>query len=185
MVEHCVNEQMPMAICHVAKTLRQGPKEQSVDQALQSNQSTYVPVSVVSAGECKLIKTLDDGRLMINVFSEKRYQLTEQVQSLPFYIYHAEEELDEEMSAQDLEQAIQLKEKLLHRLVALTADNQQLQALLTSNSWTAKPVARFSFEIFSILHTSPELMQRILEQPSALERMKVALILLSEVPAQL
>lgn len=185
MVEHCIETKQSLAICHVDKTLREGPSDQNMTEALNSNQATYVPAPVVSAGYCELVKTLDDGRMMINVYSKKRYRLGKQIQSLPFYIYEAEEFPDEALTPTDFAAAEQLKDKLLHRLLALTADREEVQALLKGPAWQHKPVEQFSFEIFSILHTDPEMMQEILEIDSAPARMDAALKLLSSVPAQL
>ncbi len=184
MVQTCVDLQLPMAVCHVEKVVHQAPDDQPIELALQSNQDTYKPVGIVSAGPCEIVKTLPDGRLMINVHLRQRYQLVQETQTLPFSIYQAEPLEDHPLSDSQQQEAIELKDKLLHRLIALTADRPEIAALLQSDEWQQKPVTDFSYELFGILQTDPNVMQQILELESPLYRMKTALALLSEVPAQ-
>lgn len=185
LVEHCLETKMPLAVCHVEKLVRDAPRDQTLDEALQSNQATYRPVSIVTAGECRRHETLEDGRMMISVALEQRYQLTQEVQALPFMIYQATPYNDHPLTEAEGNEAVLLQDKLMHRLLALTAESAEIQATLQSDTWTKKPVTAFSFELFSLLQTDPEIMQSLLEMQSPLDRMKEALALLSEVPAQL
>lgn len=183
MVEHCIRDQMPLAVCHVKKLVHEAPKEQTLDEVLNSNQATYKPVSVVSAGPCQILQTLPDGRMMINVSLQHRYHLDEEIQALPYLIYHAHRYEDELLDSDAQIQSAELKDKLLHRLRALTAENAQAQRLLNSDDWQQKPVQEFSFELFNLLQTDSDVMQSILEMRSPIQRMNTALSLLSDVPA--
>lgn len=185
MVEHCLETKTPLAVCHVEKLLRDAPKEQTLNEALSTNQATYRPVSIVSAGECRLHEILEDGRMMISVALQQRYQLEQEVQALPFMIFQATPYNDYPLTESEQQEAELLKDKLMHRLLALTAESADIQATLNSDSWTQKPVSAFSFELFSLLQTEPEVMQSLLEMKSPLARMEEALALLKEVPAQL
>ncbi|WP_040556493.1 LON peptidase substrate-binding domain-containing protein [Reinekea blandensis] len=185
MVEHCIETGLPLAICHVEKQVREAPKDQTLSEALNSNQATYRPVQLVTAGECRLHETLQDGRMMISVALDQRYRLDREVQALPFMIFDATPVDDDPMSPEEAHEAQLLKDKLMHRLLALTADSVEIQATLNSDTWIQKPVDAFSFELFSLLQTDPDIMQNLLEMRSPLARMKTALDLLSEVPAQL
>lgn len=185
MVEHCISKEMPLAVCHIAKTLRPAPQEQSLSEALHTNQAIYKPVTVVSAGRCELERTLNDGRMMINVALQRRYELEQEIQSLPFLIYQARPYDDEPLARDQEETAQELKEKLLHRLNALTRENPEVQSLLNSQTWQEKPVPSFSLELFNLLQTDAEEMQSILEMRSPIKRMDTALTLLRDIPAQI
>jgi len=185
MVQDCVDNNMPLAVCHVEKIVHPAREDLPIEQALHVNQATYKPVNVVSAGQCEVMKTLVDGRLLINVHLDQRYRLLTETQSLPFSIYSAEPLLDEPLSTPDLAEAEELKDKLLHRLIALTKDRVEIQHMLTAKEWQQKPIDAFSYEIFSVLMTDPDVMQQILELESPVFRLKTALTLLNDVPAPL
>ena len=152
---------------------------------LQSNQATYKPVTIVAAGPCQLDETLDDGRLMIQVNIQQRYRLLEAKQSLPFMIYECEEYPDLPMTDENLSAARQLQDKVLHRLIALTAHMPELSGELASATWQQKSVEAFSFELFSVLQMDGDAMQFILEQRTPLERLNTALEILNSIPPSL
>jgi Lon protease-like protein len=185
MVQHCEENNLLLAVCHVDKVLHKPKPDQDIEDALQTNQTTYKPVSIVSAGPCQIMKTLDDGRLMVNVTLEQRFHLVQERQSLPFAIYEADELTDEPQSEAEQAMTLELKDKLLHRLLALTAHQPQIQAMLMSDEWKQKSPSLFSFEIFNILQTDADIMQQILETQSPVTRLKTALEFLKDVPAQL
>lgn len=185
MVTECAESGLPIAVCHVTKTLHDAPENQPVDKALNSNQATYKPVPIVSAGQCEIMKTLDDGRLFVNVHLNGRYKLLEPTQSLPYLIYQAELYDDAPMTDEQEAQANISKDKLLHRLKALTADRKEIQEVLAADPWKDKSITEFSFEIFNMVTTEADIMQEILELDSPNARLDMALDLLQHIPAQL
>lgn len=185
MVHHCVETGLPLAVCHVEKEVKPAKADQTPEEALHSNQALYRPVSIVAAGHCELVETLPDGRLLINVHLTERYELTQEVQLLPFQRYQATVFSDRELNEQEIEAAEQLKDKLLHRLLALTADRPLIQATLEGDHWQTMPADVFSFQLFSLLHTDADLMQALLANPDPIERLSVALALLNEVQTPL
>lgn len=185
MIHYCIEKSVPLAVCHVEKTLHQAKNQQPLEEALKSNQATYKPVNVCSAGRCELVETLADGRLLINVHAEKRYRLIRETQSFPFAMFECEEFADRESSIDENIQVNELKDKLLHRLIALTNNNKKIQSVLASAEWQTKSAYVFSFELFSVLQTDAELMQQILEMDSSVDRLNTALKLLSKIPAQI
>lgn len=185
MVQDCIDSNRPLAVCHTEKVVHPARDDVPAEQALQMNQATYKPVTVASAGLCEVVKTLDDGRLLINVHLQQRYRLLNETQTLPFSIYNAEPLLDQPLSSPDMAEAIELKDKLLHRLIALTKDRVEIQQMLSTEEWQQKAIEPFSYEIFSILMTDADIMQHILELESPMLRLKTALDLLTDVPAPL
>ena len=50
LVNDCVSEDMMVGVSHVRKTIHEARKNQTVEEALSSNQATYQPREVFSAG---------------------------------------------------------------------------------------------------------------------------------------
>jgi hypothetical protein len=163
MVNHCIEQQMLMGVCHTAKTIRESDPDQSLEQALQSNQATYKPHRVFSAGRCVLLDTLPDGRMHIAVNMAARYRAVEELQTLPFSIYRCEEYVDEEADPQTLAQTALLQDKILRRLIAMTSSMPEAQQRLQSEEWQAKDPLAFSLAVFGMVGADPDAQQEVLE----------------------
>ena len=147
--------------------------------ALASNQATYQPYDVFSAGRCELLQTLDDGRLYLNVHIEQRFKLGKPVQMLPYQVYDCFPFLDHKATPEEEVDNLLLKEKILHRLEALAhADPQSREALadvMASDEWQKMGGTEFSFRLFSLIQFAPELLQQVLEMDSAHQRLSKTL----------
>ena len=175
MVRHCVDREMLMGICHTEKVLHSNTREQTIDQALNSNQSTYKPREVFSAGPVSILQELDDGRMLIQVDSQVRLKLREEKQTLPFSIWSAEELKDQDCSPEAEQAMAQCKEKILRRLITITHSSQELQTVLNSDYWQTMPVQKFSFAAAGILGVGAELAQDLLEMTDARDRLESVL----------
>ncbi len=173
MVDFCIEHNMPMAVCHTQKEIHPAKSNQKPDEALQSNQATYKPYEVFSAGMCELLETLDDGRMLINVHIEARYRALEAKQLLPFSIYQCEEYMDIESEEQNSQTTELLRQKILRRLTALTAADEMAQSILQSDNWIEMSVSEFSFLIMQILQLDAGFKQRVLEARSAQDRLNL------------
>ncbi len=179
MIEHCIASAMPIGICHTQKILKAAELEQSLEQRLQSNQATYKPVTVFSAGPCELLQTLEDGRLLVNIHLNARYQLGEIVQTLPFNIAECDVLNDKVMSPSEQAQAELSKDKILQRLLAMTHDMPEANSVLNSEVWQNKTATQLSFELFQFLQFDTEFMQMLLEMTDVPERLSTILKLLN------
>lgn len=183
MIQHCVETDTLLAICHTEKQLSPGKQADSLEQALSSNQATYRPYDVFSAGRCELLETLEDGRLLLNVHIQQRYRLEQQLQQLPYQIYECKEFNDRPLSTTESSECADLRDKVLHRLVALghgdPAIGKSVKQLAESEEWQAKTDSQFSLSLFGVVHFDPELMQEILEMDSAPQRLAYTLELLN------
>lgn len=179
MVHHCVESGMPLGVCHTEKVLHANAQSQTIDEALNSNQSTYKPCSVFSAGPVSLLRELADGRLMISVKTDARLTLVEELQTLPFSIWRCEA-LRDEAPDDDAEQALeQYKDKILNRLLALTHGQPDIQERLRSDHWQDMAVEPFSFAVSGSLGMDPDLAQQLLETTDTLQRLDTLLQLLN------
>ncbi len=175
MVRHCLEQEMLMGVCHVEKVVHRREREQTLEEALSSNQATYKPLRVFSAGPVRLLEELADGRMLIRVENRLRLRLVEEKQALPFGIWRCEELLDEggdEASQQLLEQS---KAKILNRLIAITHANEAAQETLNSEHWQTMPAQTFSFAVAGLLGMPSETSQALLEMTSAQQRLDTIL----------
>lgn len=184
MVQHCIENEMPLGVCHVEKILHPSKPEQSVVEALNSNQATYKPVPILTAGVVDIIETLPDGRLLIEIALQQRYQLVEQLQTLPYFIYNAERYNDIELSSEAEANADVAKNKVLHRLQALAKDVPDLSQLLGTPEWQSKTPSELSYELFQFVQLDGSVMQSILEQQTAEARLLYLLDVLNQIPAR-
>jgi Lon protease-like protein len=175
MVDYCMTNDMPIGVCHTQKILHDAKPQQSIDEALESNQSTYKPYPVFSAGRCELVETLDDGRLFINVHLSGRYHIEKEIQVLPFGIFSCSAYYDETPDSSEFSSAWQLKEKVLHRVSTLVSDVATMENVIHSYDWKNKDAAVFSFELISVLPLDPSFKQHLLECRSAATRLEQVL----------
>ena len=84
LVQDCVDSERLLAVTHTVKKIRDAPKNQ--DNALATNQATYIPQAVFSAGMVELVDSTPDGRLLVEVAMRERYELGPDKQTLPYRI---------------------------------------------------------------------------------------------------
>jgi len=175
MVNDCVDNNRLLGICHTQKELRSAKPDQPIAEALHSNQATYKPFEVFSAGACEIIKTLDDGRIYLHVNLSQRYQIKQEIQTLPYMIADCEPVNDEGITEEALNETALYQEKIIARLSAITAHIPKVGELLNSEEWKNKDPIKFSFEIFGLLDFESEYLQEILEMRSPLARLSFLL----------
>jgi hypothetical protein len=127
---------------------------------------------------------MEDGRLLLNVHIQQRYRLDKQLQQLPSQIYECAEFSDQPISDSETRDCAELRDKILHRLVALghgdPAIRKSVKQLAESEEWKEKTDGQFSLALFGVVHFEPELMQAILEMDSAPQRLTRTLELLND-----
>lgn len=185
MVRHCLEHDLLMGVCHTEKVVHHKEREQTAEESLKSNQDTYKPQGVFSAGPVQLLEELDDGRLLVQVDNEVRLQLGEEKQTLPFSIWACEELLDEAMDAAGELSLQQSQAKILKRLLTITHDNEQAQEMLSSEHWQVMPAHQFSFAAAGLVGMPPETSQVLLEMTSAQARLDTVLEMINAVSSSL
>jgi hypothetical protein len=118
--------------------------------------------------------------MLINVHIAERYYAVEPRQTLPFSIYACELYEDMPTSEEDMILAEQLQEKILRRLLAITATDPRAQSLLGADEWQHRNPLVFSFELMGILQLDANVQQQILELRSPLERLQRILDVLNK-----
>jgi Lon protease-like protein len=173
LVHDCVRDERLVAVSHTLKPIHQPKRQQTTEEALRSNQTTYKPHNVFSAGRCEILDTTDDGRIFAAIRMSRRLELDEEVQSLPYRIVSCTPVEDEDGAADD-ETNRELQHAIHARLVELVGEqNPDLARDLESAEWTTADPGEFSFRVFQVLRFEPDVMQAILEMQSARERLEI------------
>ncbi|MGR6872192.1 LON peptidase substrate-binding domain-containing protein [Pseudomonas sp. HK3] len=180
MVQQCIDTRMPLAICHTEKIIHEVKPLSNKVEPLNRNHDTYKPCAIFSAGLCELVSTTDDGRLLVNVYIDRRLELVEETQVLPFKIGRCRPYLDTVLNEQDELEADVIKDKIIHRLIAFSGGDPSVVKRLESPEWADKSALAFSFEVFSIIQLDSEIQQSILEDRSALSRLQHVLSVLNQ-----
>ena len=181
MIQYCLDNSTLLGICHTEEILSQAKPNQSLEEALGTNQATYKPYLIFSAGTLKLNETLEDGRMLIEVKLEDRFIAKKEKQRLPFLLYGCEIYKDHPVSEEVLLKSQETKEKIVHRLIALTGEKPDIVDLFSSSEWRNMNVIDFSFRLFGLLQHSGDIQQQILQCRSPLERLNIALQLLNKI----
>lgn len=181
MVRHCIDNDLMMGVCHTQGIVRNKSQIQTTEEALNSNQSTYKPSDVFSAGKVELLEELDDGRMGIVVHFETRLQLKEERQVLPFYIWTCEPYEDEPLEDGGLIKLRQSHEKVMQRLLVLSHGNEEFQKMLASDDWQNLSPVEFSFMANGLLGMPAEIKQEILEMRQPQQRLDALLKLLNTI----
>ncbi|MEQ8861720.1 MAG: LON peptidase substrate-binding domain-containing protein [Pseudomonadales bacterium] len=170
MVQDCVRDDRMLGVSHVLKTIHDPGRQESLEQALSSNQATYKPQHVFSAGRCEIVDTTRDGRILARVRISERLVLVEERQSLPYRIVSCrrlEDTVETDADVGDLRASINEK------LVEIMRDhNPDLARAMAAPPWTTLSAGDYSFRIFQYLRFDADLMQTILEERSPTARLE-------------
>lgn len=175
MIRDCTRDARMIGVCHTARQVSPSRPRQPLDVALRSNQATFEPRSVFSAGPCEVIDTSEDGRLLVEIRMRSRYRLLEELQSVPYRVVSAERVDDEQddLQPQNIAELDRLQSRISGALISLVAGQDVEKALaLEAIEWKLMTPAQFSYRIFDVLRLEADRMQSILEIRRPLERLK-------------
>lgn len=171
LVHDSVRDNRLVAVSHVLKTVSQPKQEQDLETALRSNQATYKPCQIFSAGAVEIMQTTDDGRLLAQITMTHRLTLAEDLQTLPYRIVRCTEVTD--VDETELESANRmLQSRIVNHLVSLCQqDHPEVADALNGPEWSGLSPDTFSFKVFQMLRLDPDEMQILLELDSVNERL--------------
>ncbi len=170
LVQDCIDDERLLAVTHTVKTIREAPRDQ--EDALATNQATYQPQTVFSAGMVTLVDTTPDGRLLVEVAMRERYELGRDTQTLPYRIAECTLVTDEPEPDRDVRNG-ELKMLINAKLITIAgSSNPALVDVLQSDEWTGLDAAEFSFRVFQFLRFDADFMQELLEMRSAGDRLQ-------------
>ncbi len=173
LVHDCVEDQRMVGVSHVRKTIREAKRNQSLEEALSTNQSSYQPREVFSAGHCRIVQTTPDGRIMAEITMEDRLTLIEERQSVPYRIVSCEP-VEDEAPAVASDHDGELQRSIDRKLVELIRrQNPDMTQRLEDPAWTSLTPGEHSFRIFQFLRFDADVMQDILESRSPSARLQM------------
>lgn len=172
LVADCLEADRMIGVCHTLKTIRQPPREQTIEEALSSNQATYKPQPIFSAGDCEVLDTTEDGRIIARINMRERLRLVGETQSLPYRIVTCEPIADHEEATDSTTADIQhsINSKLL---AMIGQQNPKLTEHLSGPEFSNQSAAEYSFAVFQFLKLDADLMQAVLESRSPKERLEI------------
>ena len=168
-----------MGVCHTQKVLHASDHDQTIEKMLNTNQATYKPCAIFSAGPVTLLDELEDGRMVIEVDMNTRLKLNSEIQTLPFSIWDCEELPDQTLDDASTALLEQTQQKILQRLLVLTHANPQYQEALGSDYWQQMAAHDFSFAVMRLLDLDADLKQSLLETVDPTARLERMLMLLN------
>jgi len=183
MVRYCIDNNVMMGVCHTEKMVHANKREQTQEEVLNNNQSTYKPRAVFSAGTVDLIEETDDGRMAIIVNFKTRLKLQQERQTLPFNIWNCEPYEDDIAEDGDSEELSlrQSHEKIMQRLLAISHGNAEIQKILAGDHWQNMSPLEFSFLVNSLLAMPTETKQNLLEMKHPQQRLDLILEALNSI----
>ena len=181
MVNYCIDNDVMMGVCHTKGTVREIKRQQTPEEALNNNQTTYKPCDVFSAGKVELLEELNDGRMGILVHFETRLELKQVRQILPFNIWSCERYEDEPLTDDDLVELNQTHEKIIQRLSILGHGNEEFEKMMNSDDWQNLSAVEFSFVVNGLFGMPGDIKQGILEMQQPQQRLDAVLTLLNSI----
>lgn len=193
MVHDSIEQRRRIGVAHARKVISPSKvkPDASIEQRLSTNQASYEPHTVFSAGFAELIETLPDGRMLIEIHMDSRYELVEVLQQVPYRVakcrpYHDRHERASAVGA-GLAQAniIELRRSLDEILLEIASQSApELQELIRNPRWLKQSDDEYSFKIFSVVGFDPKITQAVLEMRSQCERIQFLIDMLTRPPVQ-
>jgi Lon protease-like protein len=170
LVKDSVRLKRQIGVCHTKKEISSAKAGQTPAQILSSNQATYEPEKIFSAGWADIIDITADGRMVIEIDMAARFEFVEEIQTLPYRIVKARRYNDLLGPKTDLST---LRVETLNNLQKLYGDQQaEDENVFSHENWSHLSDEEFSLKLFSIIRFEPELSQEILQMQSPLGRLE-------------
>jgi Lon protease-like protein len=169
MIQDCILRNIPVAVCHVKRTVKEAAEHGGLSfaEALRSDQSTYEPVGVVSFGPIKLEEVLADGRMIVQARMSKRARITSFLQEVPYYLADVEEVIDEDTPPS-------AEQSMLHAELAARFERiwrlAHPEKIALPFDPISMPFAQLSFQILGFISIDPVFGQTLLEVRDPMRR---------------
>ena len=174
MIRESIALQRPVGVCHVRKTINAGPRQQqTVAEALSTNQATYQPQTIFSAGPCRIQDELDDGRLLVLIDMQARYRMVSEQQALPYRVVVCEV-LEDDEEDDGAAECGALQDAIIARVMDIASEPEtSISPAELAQRWQVLTPQQFSYALFDVVRFDAHLMQSILEDTSVLSRLRV------------
>jgi len=184
MIRDCTRDNQLIGVCHTLRQTTDNKRQQSMSEKLSSNQASFEPCHIFSAGYAQVLETTADGRLRVDIEMDARYEIVAELQSVPYKIADCQKISDHELEQQQVSDAEALQRDIHSILKNIFASQSpEAEKHLDLDSWLTLSPSAYSFQIFSVLKFDGDPMQSILEMRDPLQRLqKIAEIFSKEKP---
>ena len=173
MVSESTEQKRRIGVAHIKSTISEGSSPDDLAEALTTNQSTYEPEDIFSAGFCKIKETMEDGRMIVEVEMENRYKIVNFKQQLPYIIVQCETYNDEESSMEQKAKSQLYRARLDQFMIANSGEGDHSFAkIIKSEAWQGLEDEAYSFSLFNVLQFDPDIQQEILEMKRPDQRLE-------------
>lgn len=185
MIQDSIADKRRIGVAHTQAALSKKNKispTATKEEILNTNQTSYIPYTIFSAGFAEIIQTLPDGRLLIEILMDARYVIKSELQQVPYKICLCEPYLDE---TENKNEDLQSRETLDQLLIELANRNgNDLKTFFEIDKWKNQTFEEYSFKIYSIVQFEPEILQNVLELKSSEKRIEFLIDFLTRGPLQ-
>lgn len=178
MIKDSIEAGRRIGVAHTQKVIAESktPQGAPLEEVLSSNQKTYLAHPIFSAGFAEITETLPDGRLLVEIAMDARYQITQEVQQIPYQVVLCQafgDEIDSGHPEEDMAQESLLRRELDQILVDLTDEKLvELKKYLLSTEWRSFSFLEYSFKVYSVVYCEPDVLQKVLELQSPVARVR-------------
>ncbi len=168
MIKDSIEANRRIGVAHTQGVIAESktPAGAPLEEVLNSNQKTYLAYPIFSAGHAEVKETLPDGRLLVEIKMDCRYQIKQELQQIPYKVVLCETFQDVDESDDN-----SLRSKLDQVLLDLADGKaEDLKTLLQSQEWTQLSFEEYSFKIYSLVSCDPDILQKVLEMKSSSAR---------------
>ncbi|MBC7420574.1 MAG: LON peptidase substrate-binding domain-containing protein [Bdellovibrio sp.] len=177
MILDSIESKRRVGIAHTQKMIGESKVKpnRSKEEILNSNHESYLAQKVFSAGFAEIIETLPDGRMLVEITTDNRYEISEVKQAIPYQIVICRTFQDKpEPPVQQLRAEL---EQILQNIGAETSED--LKKYLQSKTWLQLSDFEYSFKIYSLVPFDPNSMQKVLELKSIAARISFLIDILT------
>ncbi len=166
MILDSIESKRRIGVAHTQKMIGEPKANKSKEEILNSNQESYLAQTVFSAGFAEIIETLPDGRMLVEITTDNRYEISEEKQALPYQIVVCRTFQD------DPEPPVQqLRAELDQVLIDIAKEtSEDFKKYLQSAEWLKLSDFEYSFKIYSLVPFEPNSLQKVLELKSVAAR---------------
>ena len=170
LVDEALERNMLVGMCNTVKKISTAKTTESLEDALQTNQSTYEPAKIFGAGYCKLLDKTPDGRIYVNIDCIYRAKSELEIQTLPYTIMRCKEVVDTHVT--DETTTLELQSKIIDLVSQMVSTKYPKQkSKFDIKKWSSLQYNVFAFKIFQILKLDPPTMQSLLETTNPQQRL--------------
>jgi Lon protease-like protein len=175
MIQESIEHKRRIGVAHTLRVVKASKVQfwASNEERLNSDHEIYEAHPIFCAGFPQIHETLPDGRIILEVEMDSRYEIIETLKEDPYQVVRCKPY--EDTSPVDAN-ANELRKSLDAKLLALSGDgSDMLREKMKSILWTAQTTLQYSFAVFSLVQMPPNTAQAILEMKSPQTRMQFLL----------